>query len=167
MRALEIRKDICAQLLRREAKKEKDGGVCRRLLGIAHLIETGNRQEAQKISCLSVSNFLIWMQRFNEQGIQGLRAKRSTGRPIKIIDLVQDKLKERVLKGPDCEEGLARYRLVDLQDYLAQNHDIIITVSGLWRNLQRLGLTWKTARQRHPQSDINLQESFKKTLLKS
>lgn len=79
MRPNEIKKYISADLLRQEAKKEKNSGLCRRLLGIAHLIETGNRQEAQKICCLTVSNFLIWMRRFNEQEIQGLRRKKPNG----------------------------------------------------------------------------------------
>lgn len=164
MRAVELRKDIHAPTLRAAAKKEKDGTMCRRLLGIAHLLEGGSRTEAQKIACLTVNIFRIWIKRFNEQGIEGLRSKKSSGRPLKIPESLQAILKEKVLKGPASGEGLVRYRIVDLQHFLKEEHGIEMGVSGIWYNLQGLKLTWKTGRQRHPKSSEEAQEAFKKTL---
>lgn len=164
MRATEIRKDISLEELRRAAKAERDSGMCRRLLGICHLIETGNRREAQRISCLTVNCFCIWIKRFNVGGIGGLRRKRPSRRWSKIDSKIEQELQEKVVEGPLETEGLARYRLVDLQDFLQEKYNLKMSLSGIWRKLQRLNLTWKTSRQRHPQSDEDVQEAFKKTL---
>ena len=164
MRPIEVRDDIPSEVLRKAAKSERDGEVCRRLLGIAHLLERGSRSEAQKIACLTVNTFRTWIQRFNVQGIEGLRSKKSSGRPPKLTSEVESKLREQVISGPLSEEGVVRYRLVDLQTFLQKEHGLSISISGVWRQLQRLGLTWKTGRQRHPKSDEQIQEAFKKTL---
>lgn len=163
MRPTAIRQDIKAETLRQAAKREKNSGIVRRLLGIAHLIEGGSRSEAQKIGCLTLSTFRIWIERFNTYGIEGLRAKKSTGRPSKLTDEMINDLKEKVLQGPSVEEGLARYRIIDLQNFLEKKHQISLGVSGIWYILKDLNLSWKTGRQRHPRSDKEDQEAFKKT----
>ena len=164
MRAVEIRKDIPGIDLRISAKKEKDGTMCRRLLGIAHLLDGGSRTEAQKIACLTVNIFRIWIRRFNEQGIEGLRSKKASGRPVKIAQPLEKLLKEKILKGPTPEEGLVRYRIVDIQRFLKEEHGVIMGLSGIWYKLQEFDLTWKTGRQRHPKSSEEAQDVFKKTL---
>jgi transposase len=167
MRPTAIRQDIKAETLRRAAKREKNSGVVRRLLGIAHLIEGGSRSEAQEIACLCLSNFRIWIERFNAYGIEGLRAKKSTGRPAKLTDEMINDLKEKVRQGPSIEEGLARYRIVDLQNFLEKKHKVSLGISGIWYILKDLNLSWKTGRQRHPKSDKEVQEAFKKTFQSS
>ena len=167
MRPTEIRQDIKAEVLRQTAKLEKDGGMCRRLLGIAHLLEGGSRSECHKISCLTVNTFRMWIQRFNRGGIEGLRSKKQTGRPCKLTTEVEQALRAKVLQGPSEKEGLVRYRLVDLQKFLKEEHNVSMGESGIWYVLQSLGLSWKTGRQRHPKSDGEAQEAFKKTLLSS
>jgi transposase len=167
MRPTEIRQDIKAEVLRQTAKLEKDGGMCRRLLGMAHLLEGGSRSESHTISCLTVSSFRIWIQRFNRDGIEGLRAKKPTGRPAKLTAEVEQALRVKVLQGPSAKEGLVRYRLVDFQKFLREEHNVSMGESGIWYVLQDLGLSWKTGRQRHPKSDEEAQEAFKKTLLSS
>ena len=163
MRALELRKDIEVKAIRQAAKVEKDGGLCRRLLGICHLLETGDLSGARSISCLTSVPFYYWVKRFNAEGIDGLRRRKVSGRPLKMSVEVEKKLEAKVLEGPREEESLVRYRLVDLQDFLKEFYKIEMSISGVWRNLQKLKLTWKTARQRHPQSDERVQEAFKKT----
>lgn len=158
-----MRRDISALALRQEAKTEKDSKVCRRLLGIAHLLEGGSRQEAEEIACLRVSNFRVWLKRFNELGIAGLRNKKAPGRLPIMSFQVQEALKKKVLEGPGTSEEIVRYRLVDLQKFLQEEHQVSMCLSGLWYQLQELGFTWKTGRQRHPRSEEEIQEAFKKT----
>lgn len=163
MRAIEIRKDIEAEKLRKAAKKEKNGRIVQRLLGLAHLLEGGSRFEAEKIACLDTNNFRRWISRFNAEGIEGLESKTSPGRPRKLEVEVANRLKEKVQEGPSSKEGLARYRIKDLQVFLKEEYGITMGISGIWYVLQDLNLSWKSGRQRHPKSDEAKQETFKKT----
>ena len=162
MRATKLRQDIEEKVLRRAAKLEKDAGVCRRLFGIAHLLKGGSRFESEKIACLTTNTFRLWIERFNAEGIEGLKVKWSKGRPPTLTAEIAEKLREKVLEGPHKDEKLVRYRLVDIQKFLKQAYGVDMCVSGLWRQLQELQLTWKTGRQRHPKSDLKVQEAFKK-----
>jgi transposase len=161
------RKDIGLEELREILKKEKDAKVYRRLLGIIHLLEGGSRKEAEQKAHLSVNVFRNWILRFNKHGIEGLRSIKQTGRPAKISEEVAQDLMKKVLEGPCEEESLVRYRLVDMQEYLKKEHKISIALSGIWEALTDLKLSWKTGRQRHPQSDKAAQDDFKKNLRKA
>lgn len=163
MRALELRKDIGIKALRQAARVEKDSGLCRRLLGICHLIETGDLSGARSISCLTSVPFYYWVKRFNAEGVEGLKRRKATGRPLKMSSEMEKKLEAKVIEGPRGEENLVRHRLVDLQSFLKESYKVEMSISGIWRNLQKLKLTWKTARQQHPKSDEKVQEAFKKT----
>jgi len=164
MRATEVRKDISGLEVRKAAKRESSSAVCRRMLGMAHLIEGGSRIQAQEIACLTVNVFRSWIKRFNEEGIKGLISKKSPGRPVKMSHQVELHLKEKVLEGPGRDEALTRYRIVDLQAFLKRDYGIDMCVSGIWYKLQGMDLTWKTGRQRNPNSNEEIQEAFKKTL---
>lgn len=163
MHTIKLRTDVPSQELRNYAKHEKDARLCKRLLAIANLIDTNDRLASEKIACLSNSNFRIWIKRFNEEGIEGLMVKKQTGRPQKLTKEIKDSLREKVLNGPNEKDGLCRYRICDLQDFLKEEHDIKMGSSGIWYILQSLKLTWKTGRQRHPKSSDEVQETFKKT----
>jgi len=159
---IRLRKDIPLDDLKMALKKEKDAKVYRRLLGIIHLLEGGSRKEAEEKAQLSLNIFRNWIIRFNKFGISGLQSIKQTGRPRKINAEVRETLKEVVLKGPSKKDLLVRYRLVDLQDYLKQEHGISIALSGIWEALDSMDISWKTGRQRNPKSDEVTQEEFKK-----
>jgi transposase len=165
MEAIKVREDIGAVELREVAKREKKGRVCRRLLALAHLLEGGSREEAEKIACLTSSNFRVWVKRYNELGIEGLVDIKPPGRPHKMSDKVKEELRTKVLKGPSKGEKIVRYRLVDLKNYLEKEHKIRMGLSGIWYELKGLKLSWKTGRQRHPKSEEAIQEAFKKKSL--
>lgn len=122
-----------------------------------------SRSEAEKIACLTPNVFRIWVKRFNELGIEGVRDHKPSGRPAKLNARIRKSLKEKVVNGPSAREGLSRYRIIDLQEFLKNEHNITMTKSGIWYTLQDLDLSWKTGRQRHPQSDEVVQDTFKKT----
>lgn len=163
MKRISLRFDIDSSLIRASAKKEKCAKICRRLLAIAALNDGCSRSEAEKIACLTPNVFRIWIKRFNESGIEGIRDHKSTGRPVKLNACIRKVLKEKIVNSPSTTEGLSRYRIVDLQEFLKNEYNITMTKSGIWYTLQDLDLSWKTGRQRHPKSDEVVQDTFKKT----
>jgi len=167
MRAMQLRGNISSAELRLRAKSERDPKLCRRLIAIAHILDGGTLAEARNIACVSEVPFRVWMHRYNAVGINGLKNKRKSGRPTKINAQVAQDLQSKVLSGPTELDGIVRYRIVDLQNYLRTTHGISMCVSGVWRKLQQLNLSWKTCRQRHPKANELAQEAFKKTSLSS
>lgn len=165
MKPIQLRDDISAVSLRARAKGEGNAKVCRRLLAIAHLLDGGSSKEGREIACLSDMPFRRWIHRFNAMGIEGLNKHKHPGRVPKIDKNLAEALKAKVLQGPGKEEGIVRYRLVDLQLHLQNVHQICVGQSTIWYKLQDMRLTWKTCRQRHPKSNDVMQETFKKTLL--
>jgi len=131
MRATEVRCDIPVKELKVAVRGEKNSKVCRRLLGIIHLLEGGSRQEAQNIACLSVNVMRKWIKRFNQDGIEGLRSIKQTGRPPRMSWEVKQALRAKVLEGPG-EEGLARYRLIDMKQYLKEEFGVDTSVTRIW-----------------------------------
>lgn len=163
MQATVVRSDIPVKELRIAVRKEKNSRICRRLLGIIHLLEGGSRQEAQDIACLSINVMRKWIKRFNQYGIEGLRSIKQTGRPPRMSLRIKEALKAKVLEGPGEGEGLSRYRLVDMKKYLKEEHGVNTSVTRIWNTCQEMKITWKTGRQRHPRSDEAAQQAFKKT----
>jgi len=163
MKPIQLRTDIPHTELYLFAKSERNAKLCKRLLGIAHLLENGTLSEARKIACLSEAAFRVCVHKFNNAGIPGLKSRKPTGRPLKLTEQVAESLKTKALSGPDKASGVVRYRVADLQKYLAEEHKVKMCKSGVWYKLQQLGLSWKSCRQRHPKSDESTQETFKKT----
>lgn len=164
MPQIKPRTDISSEKLRIHLKKIKNARVYRRLLGIIHLLEGGSRNEAQAKADLTVNNFRHWIRRFNEHGVDGLQSAKPTGRPLKINREAREALRAKVLAGPSADDGLVRFRLIDLQDYLKKEYGVSIALSGVWEALAEMKLSWKTGRQRNPKSDEVVQEEFKKNL---
>ena len=57
-----------------------------------------------------------------------------------------------------------RLRLIDMQKEIKIRYDIELTEKGIWHILKRNKISWKTGRQRHPKTNLLIQEEFKKKL---
>jgi hypothetical protein len=71
--------------------------------------------------------------------------------------------REKILEGPFKEEGFVCNRIVDFQEFLKEKPRISMGISTIWGHLQKLRCSWKTGRQRHPKSEEEIRETFKKT----
>jgi len=69
-----------------------------------------------------------------------------------------------VEKGPDPEtDGVVRWRRVDLQRVIEERFGVAMHERTVGKQLKALGFVKLTARARHPKSDPEAQEAFKKT----
>lgn len=149
------------------ARKESDAKVRIRILGIAAALEGKSRTEASKVAGLNLNIFRIWIKRYNEKGIEGLRNIKKTGRQKKISLEIQEKLRQKILNGANYEtDGRIRFRLVDIQDYLRTQHDLEYSQSAVWYILKDLNLSWISVRPKHPKTDDVAIQEFKNTFKK-
>ncbi|MFC7693776.1 transposase [Paeniroseomonas aquatica] len=113
--AVPIRTDIEAAELRRLARREADGRVAARLLGLANVLDGMSRDVAARAAGMDRQTLRDWVHRFNAAGVAGLRDQPRPGRPVWLTEGQQATLKAIVLRGPDPDrEGVSAWRIVDL-----------------------------------------------------
>ena len=158
-----IRDDIPAEELRRLARREANGRVASRLLGLAHALEGMERGQAARLAGMDRQTLRDWVIRFNEQGIDGLRDRPKSGRPPWLDEGQMASLRALVLRGPDPErDGVSTWRAKDLCRIVEARFGVAYSENGMLRLLHDLGLSWQKTRPIHPEADLKAQARFKK-----
>jgi len=83
MPAYFFRSEPGAAELRRLARRES-GRVCQRVLMIANMLEGMEHEEAARLAGLSRSTAYEWHNRYEEDGIEGLRDRPRPGRQSRV-----------------------------------------------------------------------------------
>ncbi len=101
--------------LRRLARHES-GRVCQRVLMIANMLEGLEHEEAARLAGLSRSAAYEWHNRYEEEGIEGLRDRPRPGRPPRVDAVTAAGLKERMVGGAELQrDGVVAFRGVDVR----------------------------------------------------
>src|ERR1700720_4854228 len=98
MPAYFFRSEPGAAELRRLARHES-GRVCQRVLMIANLLEGMEHEEAGRLAGLSRSAAYEWHNRYEGEGIAGLRDRPRPGRQPRVDAVTSARLKERIVAG--------------------------------------------------------------------
>jgi transposase len=147
--------------LRRLARHET-GRVCQRLLLIANLLDGVERAAAARVAGLGRQAAYDWHNRYEEEGVEGLRDRRRAGRPRRTPAAVEQALVDRIVEGPVFErDAIVAFRGVDAQRLLREEHGLTLSLSAVYRLLHRNRLSWLVPRPRHPRSDAPAQEEFR------
>ncbi|BCH19184.1 helix-turn-helix domain-containing protein [Mesorhizobium sp. L-2-11] len=121
--AVKMRMDYSAVALRRlakAAKAAKDVNQSRRLLSLARIMDGMSREDAARIGGMDRQTLRDWVQRFNEDGPDGLKDAWYGGpmpqkaEPAQIVET-----------GPDLAvDGVVRWRRIDLQRAIADRFGV-------------------------------------------
>jgi transposase len=164
MSGLSIRGDLSPEELRRQARRELDGRVGRRLLAIANALDGMSRAQAARAAGMDRQTLRDWVIRYNRGGVAALFDAWGDGRPCWLSEGQQAALCAIVLAGPDpAVDGVSTWRVVDLCAIVRERFGIGYSESGLAKLLHALDLSWQTPRPQHPQSDPASQARFKKS----
>jgi len=146
--------------LRRLARHES-GRVCQRVLMIANMLEGLEHEEAARLAGLSRSAAYEWHNRYEEEGIEGLRDRRRPGRLPRVDAVIAARLKERMVGGAELQrDGVVAFRGVDVRRILKEEFNVDCSLSSTYRLLHRTKLSWLVPRPRHPQADATAQAEF-------
>src|SRR5690348_9876009 len=152
-----FRSEPGAAELRRLARRES-GRVSQRVLMIANLLEGLEHDEAARLAGLSRSAAYEWHNRYEEDGIEGLRDRPRPGRQPRVDAVTSARFKERIVAGAElARDGVVAFRGVDAQRMLKEEFDIDCSLSSTYRLLHRLKLSWLAPRPRHPEADAAAQ----------
>jgi putative transposase len=101
-RSIVIKRHITAEeLLKRIKSPEKDVKVLQRLYFIKYRYEGVMVEDAAKRVEISKPVAYIWQERWNKEGIEGLKPKFAGGKPSKLTDNQKEQMKEILNKRDD------------------------------------------------------------------
>lgn len=109
-----------------------------------------------------------WIQRLNNQGIEGLEEQPRPGRPVRMTEEIQMEL-ERALMSDPRDLGLSRNRWdgVTVVEYLEREHGVHLKVRQAQRWIRRLGFSLRRPIYRYAQAASEGIESFSKGIKKT
>lgn len=155
-----FRNEPGAAELRRLARRE-NGRVCQRVLMIANMLDGMDHEAAARLAGLSRSAAYEWHNRYEEDGIEGLRDRPRPGRAPRVDAATAARFKERILAGAELpRDGVVAFPGVDAQRILKEEFDHDCSLSSTYRLLHRMQLSWLAPRPRHPKVDATAQTAF-------
>lgn len=159
-----LRTDFDADALRLEARRSRDAAQARRLLALASIYEGGSRGAAARIGGVTLQIVRDWVVRFNAEGPSGLVDRKAPGKPPLLTPEQKAALSEAVEAGPTPYlDGVVRWRLVDLAQWVWERFGVSISRQTLGRELRRMGYRKISARPRHYGQDPDARKAFKKS----
>ena len=158
-----LRTDFDALQVRAAAKATKDGPQVRRLLALAAIYEGGTRGEAARIGGVTLQIVRDWVTRFNAHGPEGLVDHKAPGRPTRLNDLHRAAVAAMIESGPTpVIHGVVRWRLVDLCQWLWDEHQVSVAKQTLGRELRAMNYRKLSARPRHHAQAVDAIALFKR-----
>lgn len=108
-----------------------------------------------------------WTHRFLSGGIEAMRPGTSPGAPTHLAPEDEERFKERIRKGPTPEDGFTTWRGPFVREMLAREFGAYYRGTSVYDLLHRLGFSSLMPRPKHPDSDPEAQEVFKKNAARS
>ncbi len=157
------RDEFTAAGLRAASARCADGAQVRRILALALVLEGRPRREAALPNGMDRQTLSDWVHRYNDEGIDGLKSRKSPGREPLLTEAQKAELRTLVIRGPDPDiHKVVRWRCVDLQAEVARLWSIEVHENTIGTWLGELGLTRLQPRPVHPKKDPAAEETFKK-----
>jgi transposase len=157
------RTELTAAELRAAAARSRDGPASRRMLAIALVLEDVDRKTAAESCGMDRQTLRDWVHRYNAAGLAGLTNRRGETRPRRLDPGQVAELVSWLEAGPDpAVDGVVRWRRQDLQARIAARFGVALHERTVGKYLAALGYRRLSVRPRHPKTDSEAQESFKK-----
>lgn len=148
--ALALRDDFDAARLKRLARVSSDPDQVRRLLALASIYDGASRAEAAEIGGVTRQIVRDWVVRFDEGGPEALVTRKAPGQPSRLTPEQRLALAQAVENGPvPAIDGVVRWRLVDLVQWVWERFAVSISRQTLGRELRAMRYRKLTARPRH------------------
>jgi transposase len=157
------RRDLSASDLRWEAARCREAKAARRMLALALVREGCAREAAARHAGMDRQTLRDWVHRYNAEGLAGLGDRAHPGPTPRLTPEQQAELVEIVENGPDREtDGVVRWRRADLQAVIAQRFGVQLHERSVGKILRRLGFARLSVRPKHPASQPEAQDAYKK-----
>lgn len=149
----------------RLAKREPHPRKRIRLLALGHLGSGKTKTEVTVMFKVSFPTLRLWLTRFIDEGIEGLNERARRGRKKKLETEREEEFCQRI-EQLQLQRNGGRIRGQDVQALLKEKFCADYALPSVYHVLERCGLSWVSARSKHPKSDPLAQEEFKKNFKK-
>lgn len=143
------------------AKREPHPRVRIRLLALGHLQSGKTKMEVADLFRITFPTLRAWILRFIAEGLNGLQEKKGKGRKRKLPSSQEENFRQQIEALQQTRSG-GRIRGQDVQVLLKEKFCIDHALPSVYHVLERCGLSWISARSKHPKSDPQIQDDFKK-----
>jgi transposase len=158
------RTELTTADLRAAAAKSRDSRAARRMLAIALVLEGVDRKTAAETCGMDRQTLRDWVHRYNAEGLAGLSNRRGAPRSPRLDRGQVAELVSWLEAGPDpVEDGVVRWRRQDMRARIASAFGVELHERTVGKYLAALGYRRLSVRPRHPKTDADAQEAFKKT----
>jgi transposase len=155
---------LSASQLRSAAAKTSQAKQARRILAIAMVLDGHDRALAAQAGGMDRQTLRDWVHRYNAEGLAGLVDRPRPGRPPSLTEDQQRQVAQWIEEGPDlARDGVVRWRCADLVKRIKTAFDVDLQAGGVGKLLKKLGFSSISGRPLHPETDLEAQETFKKT----
>ena len=143
-------------------RQEKDARIAKRVW-IAWQARLG-RTEPQITEAIGLSRRSVqtWVQRYNEEGLAGLRDRVGRGRQPILSEVEQQRVADRLEEGPR-EGDVCSLRGLDFQKFIEDQLGKLMSLSAVYDLLHELNYEWLVPRPKHRKSDPEAITAFKKS----
>jgi transposase len=157
------RTDLSAAELRRAAGRSRDAKAARRMLALALVLEGVDRKTAAETCGMDRQTLRDWVHRYNAEGLDGLTNNPGGARPRRLDAGQLAEFAAWVEAGPDpAVDGVVRWRRQDLERRIAERFGVEVHERTVGKYLAALGYRRLSVRPRHPKTDPEAQDRFKK-----
>ena len=155
-----LRTDLTAAELRAAAGRSRDAPAARRLLAL----EGVDRTTAAETCGMDRQTLRDWVHRYNAEGLAGLSNRRGVPRSRRLDPGQVSEFVAWLEAGPDpAVDGVVRWRRQDLQRRITDRFGVELHERTVGKYLAALGYRRLSVRPRHPKTDPEAQDAFKKT----
>ncbi len=130
-----------------------------------HYLQSGKSyKEVSSLLCFNKNSLIDWIKKFEEGGIDSLLSIRpGRGRKTALDNSQKKSFCSSVISLQEARSG-GRITGDDIVTMISNNYKINYSRSGVYKVLSRMGMSWVSARSKHPKTDLYAQEDFKKNL---
>lgn len=147
-------------------RKEPHPRNRQRLLAMAHLQDGKDIQSVAASVKVHYKTVQSWLSRFRANGFEGLFESKRSGAKRKVTQAQETWLIDKLTQLSKAPEG-GYITAKMLHEMLEDEHSLKCHLKTVYNTLHRLGFSWITSRSRHPNSDEQAQEAYKKSLANS
>ena len=145
------------------ARKESNPKNRVRLIAMANIKDGMTLNAVSKVLKVHWKTLQNWLTSFRANGISGLYVKTSKHKPSKLSHDVKFWI-SKFMKTLYSNQIGGRITGTQLLSLVKKRFSVECCLQTIYNTLHGLNLSWISCRSKHPKSDIEVQELYKKTL---